>query len=204
MSSKCRRFEVLLPLRYHDGRAVPPEWFAEAVLEIVEQYGAASYETQKSGPRRCANRGSLYPETPCEREPCSEWTVGLPSAAPRPAAAPGPRNREPALCPVPRLSRRRRSAGRETPRSPGRRSRPETKRGHAPAQRRSTGRRRSRFDSRWRPRRSVVPGTRRSRRRSCPGAEKAERGAPPSLIPRRQAHHAMRPPSRQAQMPHVS
>jgi hypothetical protein len=42
-----RRFEVLPPLRYNDGRAVPPEWLAEAVLEIVDHFGAASYETQK-------------------------------------------------------------------------------------------------------------------------------------------------------------
>src|SRR5262249_24718022 len=47
MSSKWRRFEVLLPVRFNDGREVPPEWLAEAVLEIVEQFGAASYETQK-------------------------------------------------------------------------------------------------------------------------------------------------------------
>lgn len=26
---------------------MPPEWLAEAVLEIVEHFGAASYETQK-------------------------------------------------------------------------------------------------------------------------------------------------------------
>jgi hypothetical protein len=47
MSSKWRRFEVLLPLQFNDGRAVPPEWLAEAVLEIVDHYGAARYETQK-------------------------------------------------------------------------------------------------------------------------------------------------------------
>jgi hypothetical protein len=47
MSSKWRRFEVLLPLQFNDGRPVPPEWLAEAVLEIVDQFGAASYETQK-------------------------------------------------------------------------------------------------------------------------------------------------------------
>jgi hypothetical protein len=47
MSSKWRRFEVLLPLRFNDGREVPAEWLAEAVLEIVDQFGAASYETQK-------------------------------------------------------------------------------------------------------------------------------------------------------------
>jgi len=47
MSSKWRRFEVLLPLQFNDGRVVPPEWLAEAVLEIVDHFGAASYETQK-------------------------------------------------------------------------------------------------------------------------------------------------------------
>lgn len=47
MSSSLRRFEVLLPLRFNDGRDVPPDWIAEAVLEIVDHFGAASYETQK-------------------------------------------------------------------------------------------------------------------------------------------------------------
>lgn len=47
MSSNWRRFEVLLPLRFNDGREVPPEWLAEAVLEVVDRFGAASYETQK-------------------------------------------------------------------------------------------------------------------------------------------------------------
>jgi hypothetical protein len=47
MSSKWRRFEVLLPLRFNDGRDVPAELVAEAVLEIVDHFGAASYETQK-------------------------------------------------------------------------------------------------------------------------------------------------------------
>jgi hypothetical protein len=47
MSSKWRRFEVLLPLQFNDGREVPPERLAEAVLEIVDHFGAASYETQK-------------------------------------------------------------------------------------------------------------------------------------------------------------
>jgi hypothetical protein len=47
MSSNWRRFEVLLPLRFNDGRDVPSEWLAEAVLEVVDRFGAASYETQK-------------------------------------------------------------------------------------------------------------------------------------------------------------
>ncbi len=47
MNSRLRRFEVLFPLQFNDGREVPSEWLAEAVLEIVENFGAASYETQK-------------------------------------------------------------------------------------------------------------------------------------------------------------
>ena len=47
MSSKWRRFEVLLPLQFNDGSDVPSELLAEAVLEIVDHFGAASYETQK-------------------------------------------------------------------------------------------------------------------------------------------------------------
>jgi hypothetical protein len=47
MPSKWRRFEVLLPLQFNDGRDVPGDWIAEAVLEIVDHFGAASYETQR-------------------------------------------------------------------------------------------------------------------------------------------------------------
>lgn len=47
MNNKWRRFEVLLPLQFNDGRDVPSDWLAEAVLEIVDRFGAASYETQK-------------------------------------------------------------------------------------------------------------------------------------------------------------
>lgn len=47
MSSKWRRFEVLLPLQFNDGREVPSDWLGEAVLESVSYFGAASYETQK-------------------------------------------------------------------------------------------------------------------------------------------------------------
>jgi hypothetical protein len=43
MSSKWRRFEVLLPLQFNDGREVSAEWIAEAVLMVsyrieVEEY----------------------------------------------------------------------------------------------------------------------------------------------------------------------
>lgn len=47
MSSSWRRFEILLPLQFNDGSEIPPDWLAEAVLEIVDNFGAASYETQK-------------------------------------------------------------------------------------------------------------------------------------------------------------
>ncbi len=47
MSNKLRRFEILLPLQFNDGREIPGDWLAEAVLEIVENFGAASYEKQK-------------------------------------------------------------------------------------------------------------------------------------------------------------
>jgi hypothetical protein len=41
-----RRYEVLLPLQFNDGRDVPSEWLAEALDEIVDRFGAASPETQ--------------------------------------------------------------------------------------------------------------------------------------------------------------
>lgn len=47
MSSKWRRFEVLLPLRFNNGEEIPGEWIAEAVLQVTERFGAASYENQK-------------------------------------------------------------------------------------------------------------------------------------------------------------
>ena len=43
MSSKLRRYEVLLPVRFNDGRDVPDELLGDAVNEIVEQFGAVSF-----------------------------------------------------------------------------------------------------------------------------------------------------------------
>jgi hypothetical protein len=48
MSSNWRRFEVLLPLQFNDGREVPPDWLAEAVLEIVDHFGARAMRRRKS------------------------------------------------------------------------------------------------------------------------------------------------------------
>ena len=43
MKSTSRRFEVLLPVRYNDGRDIPDELIAEAVNEIVAQFDAVSF-----------------------------------------------------------------------------------------------------------------------------------------------------------------
>ena len=42
MSTKWRRFEVMLPRQFNDGRDVPPEWISLAALEIGDHFGAAS------------------------------------------------------------------------------------------------------------------------------------------------------------------
>ncbi len=47
MSSKSRRFEVLLPVRFNDAREIPEELLGEAVNELVSQFGAASFYTQR-------------------------------------------------------------------------------------------------------------------------------------------------------------
>jgi hypothetical protein len=46
MSRMVRRFEVLLPLRFNDGTAVPDEAVAETLIELEQQFGAVSCETQ--------------------------------------------------------------------------------------------------------------------------------------------------------------
>jgi hypothetical protein len=46
MRTAFRRFEILLPLRFNDGRAVPEELIADTLLELREQFGAVSCETQ--------------------------------------------------------------------------------------------------------------------------------------------------------------
>jgi hypothetical protein len=46
MSSRLRRFEILLPLQFNDGSDVPPEWFGGAANELREYFGAVSYDNQ--------------------------------------------------------------------------------------------------------------------------------------------------------------
>src|SRR5262245_37814920 len=43
MKSKLRRYEVLLPARFNDGREVPAELIGDAVKEIVREFKAVSY-----------------------------------------------------------------------------------------------------------------------------------------------------------------
>ncbi len=45
--SKWRRYEVMLPLQFNDGKPVPDEWIGEAMGEISDQFGSASLETQR-------------------------------------------------------------------------------------------------------------------------------------------------------------
>ena len=46
MSDSFRRFEILLPQRFNDGRPVPEELIADTLLELEERFGAVSSETQ--------------------------------------------------------------------------------------------------------------------------------------------------------------
>jgi hypothetical protein len=46
MSKKWRRFEVMLPRQFNNGQEVPPEWISLAVLEVGDNFGSVSYETQ--------------------------------------------------------------------------------------------------------------------------------------------------------------
>ena len=41
-----RRYEILLPSRFNDGRPIPQELIAETLLELEQRFGAVSCETQ--------------------------------------------------------------------------------------------------------------------------------------------------------------
>ena len=47
MRMRYRRFEVLLPHQFNDGRAVPRKWLIEAIFELAEYFGGVSHESQK-------------------------------------------------------------------------------------------------------------------------------------------------------------
>ena len=44
--SALSRFEILLPLRFNDGTAVPRELVAQTIAELEDRFGAATWETQ--------------------------------------------------------------------------------------------------------------------------------------------------------------
>jgi len=46
MSSSLRRFEILLPLLFNDGGPVPDELVGQTLLELRQQFGAISAESQ--------------------------------------------------------------------------------------------------------------------------------------------------------------
>jgi hypothetical protein len=46
MSTSYRRYEILLPRRYNDGRRVPARSVTETMIEMRQKFGAASCETQ--------------------------------------------------------------------------------------------------------------------------------------------------------------
>jgi len=47
MNTEFRRFEILLPLQFNDGTAVPEEMIVEVELELERQFGSISTETQR-------------------------------------------------------------------------------------------------------------------------------------------------------------
>jgi len=47
MSISGRRFEILLPLRFSDGKAVPDDFIGDVLVELRSKLGAVSSETQK-------------------------------------------------------------------------------------------------------------------------------------------------------------
>lgn len=46
MTSSFRRYEILLPRRFNDQQPVPDDLIADTLLELRQQFGAASSETQ--------------------------------------------------------------------------------------------------------------------------------------------------------------
>ena len=46
MSTSYRRYEILLPRRFNDGRPVPSRLVTQTLLELRERLGAVSCETQ--------------------------------------------------------------------------------------------------------------------------------------------------------------
>src|SRR5437667_7307071 len=72
MKSKSRRYEVLLPVRFNDGKDVPDELLGEAVNEIVDQFNAVTFykgavERTVAARRNVVSRRSCSPRGRCHR-----------------------------------------------------------------------------------------------------------------------------------------
>jgi hypothetical protein len=44
--SDLRRYEIFLPQKFNDGQPIPDELIASTLLELREEFGAVSWETQ--------------------------------------------------------------------------------------------------------------------------------------------------------------
>jgi hypothetical protein len=46
MNRRWRRFEVMLPVAYNDGRPVPKRWFGNALREVVDRFDGGMLHPQ--------------------------------------------------------------------------------------------------------------------------------------------------------------
>ena len=56
---KLKRFEILLPLNYNDGKPIEPEKFLATQRELVEEFGATTVDTIRAA-GAWKYRGTLY------------------------------------------------------------------------------------------------------------------------------------------------
>jgi len=69
--STLRRYEILVPLVFNDGTPVPEELLAQTFIELRDQFGAASWETQ-------VVRGSWEHEGTIYEDNLTRFLVDLP------------------------------------------------------------------------------------------------------------------------------
>ena len=62
MSASYRRFEILLPLAFNDGRPVPEDLVSQTLIDLEQRFGAVSCETQ-SIRGFWQHEGKLYRDT---------------------------------------------------------------------------------------------------------------------------------------------
>ena len=74
MSSKWRRYEVLIPLQLNDGSDVPEELLSDAVFEILDHFQGVAFENLNLV-GHWLHEGDLY------RDNLSRLTVDVPSTA---------------------------------------------------------------------------------------------------------------------------